>query len=56
MITRDAVDLDRRFEEAPRGRVARRQPDGGWLFVMDMPLRTAAPDRMPREMTQHTTG
>jgi hypothetical protein len=30
MITRDAVD------------VARRQADGGWLFVMDMSFGTAA--------------
>ena len=35
MITRDAVDLDRRFEEAMSGHaveIARRQADGGWLF------------------------
>ena len=45
MITRDAVDLDRRFEEALSGHaveIARRQADGGWLFVMDMPFGTAA--------------
>lgn len=39
----DPVALDRAFETALNAEIARRQTDGNWLFVMDMPFGTAAP-------------